>query len=117
VDHPDAPLDVPSLARRSAMSVRHFCRVFRSEVGVPPAAYVERVRVETARRVLETTAAGVEEVAAAAGFGTPEALRRAFGRRVGVSPREYRARFGAANPLPSPAPRGSGSAGTRGAAP
>jgi len=115
VDHPDAPLDVPSLARRSAMSVRHFCRVFRSEVGVPPAAYVERVRVETARRVLETTAAGVEEVAAAAGFGTPEALRRAFGRRVGVSPREYRARFGA-NPLPSPAPRGSGSAGTRGAA-
>lgn len=78
------------------MSVRHFCRVFRSEVGVPPAAYVERVRVETARRLLETTAAGVEEVAASAGFGTPEAMRRAFARRVGLVPREYRARFGAA---------------------
>jgi transcriptional regulator GlxA family with amidase domain len=94
VEHPEAPLGVPALARRTAMSVRHFCRVFRGEVGVSPAAFVERVRVETARRFLETTAAGVEEVAAAAGFGTPEAMRRAFGRRVGLSPREYRARFG-----------------------
>jgi transcriptional regulator GlxA family with amidase domain len=97
LDHPDAALDVPALARRAGMSVRHFCRVFRAEVGVPPAAYVERVRVETARRLLETTADGVEEVARRAGFGTPEALRRAFARRVGVSPREYRARFGAAS--------------------
>jgi transcriptional regulator GlxA family with amidase domain len=78
------------------MSVRHFCRVFRREVGITPATYVERVRVETARRILETRADGVEEVAAAAGFGTPEVMRRAFGRHVGVSPREYRARFGAA---------------------
>jgi transcriptional regulator GlxA family with amidase domain len=105
LDHPDAPLDVPSLARRAAMSVRHFCRVFRAEVGVSPAAWVERVRVETARRLLETAAAPVEDVASAAGFGTPEAMRRAFGRLVGLSPREYRARFGA------------GSAATKGAAP
>jgi transcriptional regulator GlxA family with amidase domain len=96
VDHPDAPLDVPALAGRVGMSLRHFCRVFRSEVGVPPAAWVERVRVETARRALETTPASVEEVAASAGFGTPESLRRAFARQVGLSPREYRARFGSA---------------------
>lgn len=95
VEHPEAALDVPSLARRACLSERHFARVFRSEVGVSPAAYVERVRVETARRLLETTARGVEEIAAAAGFGTSEALRRAMGRQVGLSPREYRARFGA----------------------
>jgi transcriptional regulator GlxA family with amidase domain len=94
VEHPGAELHVPALARRAAMSVRHFARVFRAEVGLGPAAYVERVRVETARRLLETTALSVEEVAESAGFGTPEALRRTLGRRVGLSPREYRARFG-----------------------
>ena len=95
VEHPDASLDVPAMARRAAMSVRHFGRLFRAQVGVPPAAWVERVRVETARRLLETTSRGIEDVAEAAGFGTPESLRRAFGRRLGLSPREYRARFGA----------------------
>jgi transcriptional regulator GlxA family with amidase domain len=94
VEHPDGALDVPSLARRVAMSVRHFGRTFRAEVGLAPAAFVERVRVETARRLLETSPRSIEEVATAAGFGTPEALRRAFARRVGVSPREYRNRFG-----------------------
>ncbi len=97
MEHPDARLDVPSMARRAAMSTRHFARVFRAEVGMAPAAYVERVRVETARRLLETTGLPVERVAEAAGFGTPEALRRAFARRVSLSPREYRARFGAAD--------------------
>ncbi len=94
VDHPDATLDVPAMAKRAGMSVRHFARTFRSETGVAPAAYVEGVRVETARRLLETTALPVERVAESAGFGTPESLRRTFARRVGLSPREYRARFG-----------------------
>jgi transcriptional regulator GlxA family with amidase domain len=100
VEHPDDDLDVPALARRAGMSMRHFARVFRSEVGMPPAAFVERVRVETARRLLESSRRAIEEVAAAAGFGTPESLRRAFARRVGLSPREYRARFGAGEGAP-----------------
>lgn len=94
-EHPDAALDVPTLARRAAMSVRHFSRVFRQQLGVAPAEYVERVRVETARRLLETTAHNIDGVARNAGFGTAEALRRAFARSLGLSPREYRARFGA----------------------
>jgi transcriptional regulator GlxA family with amidase domain len=93
LDHPEADLAVPALARRAAMSVRHFSRVFRAETGLSPAAYVERLRVETARRLLETTALSVDGVAGASGFGTPESLRRSLGRRLGLSPREYRARF------------------------
>jgi transcriptional regulator GlxA family with amidase domain len=92
-EHPADDHGVERLATRVGMSPRHFARVFRGEVGCTPAVYVEQVRVEVARRLLETTVLGVDEVAASAGFGTPETLRRAFSRRVGASPTEYRARF------------------------
>jgi len=63
--------------------------------GSSPADYLETVRVETARRLLESSLHSVERVAELSGFGTAESLRRAFARRIGLSPREYRARFGA----------------------
>ncbi len=92
-EHPDRDLTVERLAARVAMSPRHFARVFRDETGCTPAVYVERVRVEVARRLLETTGLPIDDVATAAGFGTVETLRRAFTRRVGASPSEYRDRF------------------------
>jgi transcriptional regulator GlxA family with amidase domain len=92
-EHPAADHSVERLAARVAMSPRHFARVFRADVGCTPAVYVEQVRVEVGRRLLETTDLTIDEVAATAGFGTPETLRRAFARRVGVSPTEYRDRF------------------------
>ncbi len=93
-EHPDEDHSVERLAARVAMSPRHFARVFRDEVGSTPAAYVESVRVEVARRLLETDRPRAPiDVARAAGFGTPETLRRAFARRVGASPIEYRDRF------------------------
>jgi transcriptional regulator GlxA family with amidase domain len=92
-EHPAADHSVERLAERVAMSPRHFARVFRADVGCTPAAYVEQVRVEVGRRLLETTNLTIDEVAATAGFGTPETLRRAFARRVGASPSEYRDRF------------------------
>jgi transcriptional regulator GlxA family with amidase domain len=95
-EHPEADLGVPSLARRARMSVRNFSRVFRKRLGLPPAEYVERVRVDAAKRLLENSDQSVEGVARSAGFGTPEALRRAFARRVGLCPSEYRTRFGRA---------------------
>ena len=52
--------------------------------------YVDRVRLETARRLLEDTAAGIAEVARCSGYGTPEAMRRAFVRALGISPSDYR---------------------------
>ncbi|HET8823346.1 MAG TPA: GlxA family transcriptional regulator [Thermoleophilaceae bacterium] len=92
-DHLDADLSVAALARRASMSDRNFARAFRRETGMTPAAYVEAARVERARIALESGDLPVEEVARQAGFGTVETMRRAFRRRVGVSPIDYRARF------------------------
>ena len=84
---------LPMLAAAAAMSVRHFSRVFTDEVGATPGRYVERVRLEAARRDLEITADTLEVIATRCGFGTSETLRRAFQRRVGVAPDAYRRRF------------------------
>ncbi len=92
-DHLDEDLTVPALARRSNMSDRNFARAFRRETGMTPAAYVETARVERARIALETGDLPVEAIAGQAGFGTVETMRRAFRRRVGVSPIDYRDRF------------------------
>jgi transcriptional regulator GlxA family with amidase domain len=92
-DHPAADLSVEALASQASLSPRQFARAFAAEVGMPPGRYVDRVRLETARRRLEDTADGVEQTARSCGYGTPEAMRRAFLRTLGVSPGEYRRRF------------------------
>ncbi|WP_322974243.1 GlxA family transcriptional regulator [Actinacidiphila epipremni] len=92
-EHPEADLSVDALAARAALSPRQFARAFRAEVGVTPGQYVDRARLEAARRLLEDTAFGVAEIARAAGYGTPEAMRRAFLRSLAVPPAEYRRRF------------------------
>jgi transcriptional regulator GlxA family with amidase domain len=81
------------LAAAAAMSVRHFARVFTAEVGDTPARFVERVRLEAARRELETSSETLDRVAVLCGFGTAETLRRVFHRRLGVSPDAYRRGF------------------------
>ncbi|WP_163806702.1 GlxA family transcriptional regulator [Mycolicibacterium anyangense] len=91
--HPGAAHSITDLARRAAMSPRHFTRVFTDEVGEAPGAYVERVRTEAARRQLEQTDDTVVTIAARCGFGTAETMRRNFIRRVGVSPDQYRKTF------------------------
>lgn len=93
LEHPDEDLSVERLARRVAMSPRHFARIFRQELGVSPARYVNAVRVETARRLLEETPRSMPEVCRSAGLGSPESMRRAFVKVLGVPPGHYRARF------------------------
>ncbi|TQK50723.1 transcriptional regulator GlxA family with amidase domain [Streptomyces sp. SLBN-118] len=92
-EHPADDLSVESLAARARLSPRHFARAFQAETGMTPGRYVERVRLEHARRLLEDTADGVEEVSRASGYGTPEAMRRAFVKTLGAAPAEYRRRF------------------------
>jgi transcriptional regulator GlxA family with amidase domain len=92
-DHLDEDLSVPALARRAAMSERNFARAFRDETGMTPAVYVETARVERARMALDSGDLPVEAIARQTGFGTVETMRRAFRRRVGVSPNGYRSRF------------------------
>jgi transcriptional regulator GlxA family with amidase domain len=91
-DHLDADLSVGALAVRACLSERHFTRAWRAETGLTPAAYVEALRIERARTLLEDGAA-VDAAARAAGFGSAEVLRRVFHRRLGVGPAAYRDRF------------------------
>jgi transcriptional regulator GlxA family with amidase domain len=97
-DHLGGDLSVPALAERAFMSERNFARVFRREVGISPAAYVESLRVERAKLLLQSTPLSVQEVGRRSGFGTVETLRRSFARAVGASPADYRRRFQAAPP-------------------
>jgi transcriptional regulator GlxA family with amidase domain len=92
-DHLTEDLSVPRLAKQVAMSPRHFARIFLQEVGVTPARYVQRLRIEAAQRQLAESRRGVERVAEECGFGTPETMRRAFLRTVRVAPGQYRSRF------------------------
>jgi transcriptional regulator GlxA family with amidase domain len=84
---------LPMLAAAAAMSVRHFTRVFTAEVGESPSRFVERTRVEAARRELETTSDTLDVVAARCGLGSAETLRRVVQRHLGVAPDAYRRRF------------------------
>jgi transcriptional regulator GlxA family with amidase domain len=106
-EHPAGDLSLTALADRVHMSPRHFARVFTAEVGVSPGRYVERIRLETARRLLVESGDGTDAIARAAGFGNYQALRRAFVSALGVSPAEYRRRFGTRPTLElvPPAPR------------
>ena len=92
-ERPAADLSVDSLAARAGLSPRQFARSFTAETGVTPGRYVDRVRLDAARRGLEDTGDGIEQVARNCGYGTPEAMRRAFIRTLGVSPAGYRQRF------------------------
>ncbi len=90
---PGADLRVPALAAHVGMSERHFSREFTRLLGCTPGDYVEQVRVDTARRLLESEPLLVTVVAARAGFGSAETMRRAFLRRLGVPPDHYRRVF------------------------
>ena len=91
---PQGDLSVPCLAERAGMSERTFARVFQKETGVGPAAFVELARIDRAKALLETSDWPLARVAERSGFGSVDALHRAFNKRVGVTPGEFRERFG-----------------------
>lgn len=83
---------VSQLAQLASVSERHLNRLFLAEMGMGPARFVQRVRVEAARAALERREKPIESVALECGFGSAETMRRAFLRVLGVSPSAYRER-------------------------
>jgi transcriptional regulator GlxA family with amidase domain len=90
----DEDLSVPRLAEKAHMTERTLARAFLAETGETPARFVERLRVDHARTALSGTHRLAETIAVRAGFGSMERMRRAFKKHLGVSPSDFRARFG-----------------------
>ena len=93
VDHLADDLTVEALAARAGLSPRQFNRRFNAAFGVAPAHHVETLRLDIARDRLIGSSASVEGIAGAVGFKSDDAFRRAFDRRFGLSPTDYRRRF------------------------
>lgn len=93
VDNPAADHSLASLSERAGFSERHLARLFMREVGMSPSRYVEQVRIETARILLETADTSIAVIARESGMGSAETLRRCFTREIGVPPNTYRQRF------------------------
>jgi transcriptional regulator GlxA family with amidase domain len=87
------PLNVQTLAERVAMSPRNFARVFGKEMRTTPGKFVERLRVETARRRLEETRVSLKKIAQECGFASVGSMRSVFQRVVGIPPGQYRHHF------------------------
>ncbi|MEU5068514.1 helix-turn-helix domain-containing protein [Streptomyces virginiae] len=86
-------LSVADLAEHAHVSERQLTRIFKTELGTTPAAYIESARVEVARNQLESTDATLERIASTCGFNTTDTLIRAFRRTLDTTPTEYRNRF------------------------
>jgi transcriptional regulator GlxA family with amidase domain len=92
-EHLTEDLSVAALARQLNLSERQFTRVFKSEVGVTAAGYVEAVRLDSACRMLETTNRTIAQIARTCGFGSPETMNRTFRRRLNTTPGDHRHHF------------------------
>ena len=83
LEHLHETLNIEMLAARVAMSPRHFSRIFAHEFGMTPAHFVERLRVDTAKRFLAESDKSLEEIAQRVGFGSMDTMDRSFRRQVG----------------------------------
>ena len=88
--NPDGNCSNAALAERMALSERHFVRLFRARTGTTPARWIERLRVDAARELLEGSNESIEAVARRSGFASVDTFRQAFQRVLGMAPGEYR---------------------------
>jgi transcriptional regulator GlxA family with amidase domain len=116
LSHLGEDLSVEVLATRACLCPRHFSRRFKVEFGQTPADFVERLRVDEARRRLSNADNSIKNVGLSLGFKSADAFRRAFERRLGINPSDYRRRFSTAAKALSPPPWRVGSNGFSAAA-
>lgn len=93
VDRLNESLDTTRLANQASMSLRNFTRVFTKQTGLPPAKYIEKVRVEASRKYLEDTDLPLEIIAEKCGLGSLVSMRRTFLRHLMITPSAYRRAF------------------------
>jgi len=92
-DHYHLPNPVGAMAARSGLSERGFLRRFRRATGQSPAEYVQTLRVEEAKQMLETTDDPIDEIAAECGYTEPSSFRSAFRKHVGIPASAYRRKW------------------------
>jgi transcriptional regulator GlxA family with amidase domain len=93
LEHLREDLTIDPLAERIGMSARHFSRVCLRETGMNPGQFVDRMRVEAAQQIIDSSSRGLKEIAESCGFKSAEAMRRTFLRVLGVTAAEYASRF------------------------
>ncbi len=91
--HYHLPNPVAEMAKRSGLSERSFLRRFRSATGQSPAEYVQTVRIEEAKQMLEAEDTPIEQIAAEVGYTEPSSLRHAFRKQVGITASAYRKKW------------------------
>ena len=91
--HYDVTSPVEQMTDLSGLSSRTFKRRFRSCTGYAPLDYVQTLRIEEAKQMLETSDDAIDEIAAQVGYEEPNSFRRLFKRTVGIRPGQYRVRF------------------------
>jgi transcriptional regulator GlxA family with amidase domain len=96
ISHLSQDLSVETLAAKACLCPRHFCRRFKAEFGCTPTDFVEKLRLDEARRRLSTGDNSIENVGLSVGFKSADAFRRAFERRLEINPNDYRRRFSTA---------------------
>jgi transcriptional regulator GlxA family with amidase domain len=93
LEHLREPLTIERLADQIGMSARHFTRVCLQQIGMNPGEFVERLRVEAAQRLIDSSAMGLKAIADACGFGSADGMRRVFLRVLGITAGDYAQRF------------------------
>lgn len=92
-EHLQEKLDISQVANHMNMSTRNFTRVFSKQTGMPPAKFIEKLRVEAARKYLEGTDISIERIAELCGLGGLVSMRRTFLRHLMTTPSDYRRSF------------------------
>jgi transcriptional regulator GlxA family with amidase domain len=97
-EHYEIPNPVARMTERSGLAPRTFKRRFRAATGYTPIEYVQTLRIEEAKQLLEATDLQTDQIGAAVGYDDPASFRRLFKRTTGVGPARYRQRFRVVSP-------------------